>query len=305
VLVITFVYMLAGAAACGDASSPSSMRSSAGDDVQTNTRPAAARPKPATIVAAGDISKDRMADQQLTARLVHSLRPTRVLALGDLQYPAGSYRDFLAYYDPTWGRFKDKTIPAPGNHEYETPGARGYLRYFGKRARPLGHTYFSRSVAGWHIVSLDSNIEHDARSPQLRWLRRDLAAARQDCVLALWHHPRFSSGVKHGGDPSVTPLWRALYRARADVVLNGHEHNYERFSKRRPSGRFARHGIREFVVGTGGAGHYPFGRPVRNSVRRITNVFGALEITLRPHAYGWRFVTPGGIVRDRGRSGCN
>jgi 3',5'-cyclic AMP phosphodiesterase CpdA len=267
--------------------------------------PATHRYKPGTIVAAGDISKDRLGDQQLTARLVHSLRPTRVLALGDLQYHAGSYADFMRFYDRTWGRFKDKTIPAPGNHEYETPGAQGYLRYFGKRARSHGHTYFSRNVRGWHIVSLDSNIDRDAYSPQLRWLRRDLASVGRDCILALWHHPRFSSGAEHGGDPSVRPFWRALYRARADVVLNGHEHNYERFAKQRPSGKHARRGIREFVVGTGGAGHYPFGQPTRNSQRRIAGHFGALAMTLRPHGYTWKFVALGGKVRDRGRTSCN
>jgi hypothetical protein len=265
----------------------------------------AARHKPGRIVAAGDISRQRIGEQALTSRVVHSLRPTRVLALGDLQYPAGAYRDFMAYYDPTWGRFNDKLISAPGNHEYETAGAAGYLRYFGKRAHPFGHTYFSRNVREWHIVSLDANIARGPRSSQLRWLRRDLRRARQDCVLALWHHPMFSSGAKHGHDHSQAAFWHALYRARADVILNGHEHNYERFAKQRPSGTKARHGIREWVVGTGGATPYPFGRPARNSQKRITNVFGVLELTLRPHSYAWRFVVVGGEVLDRGRATCN
>jgi hypothetical protein len=267
--------------------------------------PSAPRYKPGRIVAAGDISKQRIGEQALTSRVVHSLRPTRVLVLGDLQYPAGAYKDFMAYYDPTWGRFNDKLISAPGNHEYETPGAAGYLRYFGKLAHPFGHTYFSRNVRGWHIVSLDSNIARDARSSQLRWLRRDLRRARQDCVLALWHHPLFTSGTKHGRDHTQAAFWHALYRARADVILNGHEHNYERFAKQRPSGKRARHGLREWVVGTGGAAPYPFGSPIRNSQKRVTGVFGVLELTLHPHSYAWRFVVVGGKVRDRGRATCN
>jgi hypothetical protein len=266
---------------------------------------AAPRRKHGVIVAAGDISRHWIGEQARTARLVRSLKPTRVLALGDLQYPAGAYRDFVSYYDPTWGQFNHKLISAPGNHEYETPHAAGYLRYFGKRAHPFGRTYFSRNVRGWHIVSLDSNIARGAHSKQVRWLRRDLRGASQDCVLALWHHPLFTSGTTHGHDPTQRGFWRALYRARADVILNGHEHNYERFAKQRPSGERARHGIREWVVGTGGATPYPFGRPARNSQRRVTGVFGVLELTLHRHAYAWRFVAVGGKVLDRGRAACN
>jgi hypothetical protein len=263
------------------------------------------RPKPLRIVAVGDISRDRIGEQKRTARLVRSLEPSRVLLLGDIQYPAGTYHDFMTYYDPSWGRFNDKVLSAPGNHEYETPGAAGYLRYFGRRAHPLGHTYFSRTVGRWHVVSLDSNIDRDGRSREVRWLRRDLRDANQDCIMAIWHHPRFSSGTEHGDDPSVTPFWRALYRARADAVLNGHEHNYERFARQRPSGVRARHGIREFVVGTGGGGLYPFGPPTPHSQKRVAGVFGALVMDLRPHAYRWKFVAVGGRVLDHGRTACN
>jgi acid phosphatase type 7 len=297
--------MLAATAGCVDATGQSA--AAPGRDRMTGHASShqTARPSPPTIVAAGDISADRLANQRFTARLVRRLSPTRVLTLGDEQYPSGAYSDFRAFYGPTWGRFRSRTIPAPGNHEYETHGASGYLRYFGDRASRRGHTYFSTRIGGWHIVSLNSNIARGPSSPQLRWLRSDLRRNRTDCVLAFWHHPRFTSGTTHGPDPSVSPFWRALHRARVDVVLNGHEHNYERFAKQNPSGRRARHGVREFVVGTGGIGHYPFGAPARNSQIRLANVFGVLEMTLRPHAYDWRFVAVGGRVRDRGHTACN
>jgi hypothetical protein len=294
---------MAATAACSH--TPSRLVGQASDRGGDDRAAPAHRLTPARVVAVGDVSRAEIGDQLATARLARSLHPIRVLALGDLQYPAGSYRSFVNYYDPTWGRFDDKTIPAPGNHEYETRGAEGYLRYFGRRGHPVGRTYFSTNLRGWHIVSLDSNIDRDARSSQLRWLRKDLRSAQQDCVLAFWHHPLFSSGVKHGGDPSMRPFWRALYGARADVVLNGHEHNYERFAKQRPSGHHAPHGIREFVVGTGGAEHYPFGSPVRNSQTRIADVFGVLDLRLSRHAYRWEFVEVGGSVGDRGRAACN
>ena len=173
-----------------------------------------------TVVAAGDISPRVITTQKATSDLVLRLAPTRVLALGDEQYNSGALADFRAFYAPTWGRFKGSTLPTPGNHEYNTPGASGYFQYFGSQAGPNGRSYYSRDLGGWHLISLDSNIARTSGSPQLTWLRADLAATQKRCVLAFWHHPRFGSGADHGNNPSVTPFWTALYRAHADIVLN-------------------------------------------------------------------------------------
>jgi hypothetical protein len=253
-----------------------------------------------TIAAAGDISPPQIARQASTARLVTSLRPTRVLALGDLQYPRGELADFRRYYDRTWGRFKSETRPVPGNHEYLTPGARGYTAYWGRLARPQGHTYYSFDLGRWHLVALDSGLPREPGSAQARWLRADLAATSARCVLAYWHHPRFSSGARHGNDTSVATFWAELYDRRGDVVLNGHEHNYERFAPQTPGGSASAAGIREFVVGTGGNGQYPFGTAERNSEKRLTDHWGVLELTLAPASYSWRWVEVGGRVLDRG-----
>ena len=256
--------------------------------------------RPPSVVAAGDISPDWLGPQRDTARLVRSLRPTRVLTLGDLQYPSGSLASFRTFYDPTWGRFKARTRPSPGNHEYQTPGAAGYFRYFGDAARPLGRSYYGFNLPGWRLLSLNSNIPLDPGSAQNRWLRADLRRTTQPCVLAYWHFPRFSSGSEHGGDPGVGPLWKSLYAAGADIVLASHEHNYEMFRKQNPKGIADRRGIRQFVVGTGGAGAYPFGRRAPNSRTRITGQDGVLQLNLRPRSYTWRFVNVSGRVLDRG-----
>jgi hypothetical protein len=253
-----------------------------------------------TVAAAGDISPPQSGHQADTARLVLRLGPTRVLALGDLQYPRGQLADFRRYYDPTWGRFKSHTRPVPGNHEYMTRGAAGYLGYWGTLARPDGRTYYSFDLGGWHLVALDSNIDRNTGSAQVTWLRRDLTATKKPCVLAYWHAPLFSSGVRHGGDPSERPFWTELSARRADLVLNGHEHNYERFAPQTPTGAADARGVREFVVGTGGNSAYPFGAAKPHSQKRITGRYGVLELSLHPAGYSWRYLEVGGKVLDRG-----
>jgi hypothetical protein len=253
-----------------------------------------------TVAAAGDISPPRTAAQAETARLVLRLDPTRVLAVGDLQYPRGELDDFRRYYDKTWGRFKARTRPVPGNHEYMTPGAQGYVAYWGALARPDGRSYYSFDLGGWHLVALDSNIARNAGSAQARWLRQDLAATSKRCVLAYWHRPRFSSGSRHGGDTTVGTFWAELYGRRADVVLGGHEHHYERFGPQTAVGAASAGGIRQFVVGTGGNGRYPFGAAKPHSEKRITGSYGVLHLTLRPKSYSWRFVDVAGKVLDSG-----
>ncbi|WP_405150997.1 metallophosphoesterase [Sphaerisporangium sp. NBC_01403] len=306
-----------GTAADGPSQGPSDGPSSgaSGRVTANGTPPGRATSEPAprgaadpVVVAAGDISARCKTDgcgARATSDLVLRLHPTAVLALGDLQYPAGALSDFRSYYDATWGRFKDRTKPAPGNHEYITPGAEGYFRYFGAAARPEGKSYYSFDLGEWHLVSLDSMAGHGPGSAQVAWLTADLAANRRPCVLAFWHHPRFSSGKAHGGDPSVAPFWKALYKARADVVLAGHEHNYERFAPLRPDGEPAGDGIRAFVVGSGGASHYAFGPPVPGSAFRDNTDFGVLRLVLHRGGYDWRFVDTKGEALDSGTARCH
>ena len=266
------------------------------------------RARPPRIAAAGDIASpgNPSRAQRRTARLVGRLDPRAVLVLGDTQYDDGRYRDYLSSYDPTWGRFLGRTHPVPGNHEYHTPGARGYFRYFGRRAHPRNGGYYSFDLGAWHLIALNSKDGDRPSARQLRWLRRDLLRNRDRCELAYWHHPRFSSGVVHGSSPAMAPYWIALYAAGVDVVLNGHEHNYERFKRMRPTGTWSRSGIRQFVVGTGGKerGYRFRDRPLKTSQTRRRGL-GVLSMQLRPGGYRWRFLRPGGFVADRGRDTCH
>jgi len=236
--------------------------------------------------------------------LIDRIGPRAILALGDDQYDDGALADYRASYDPTWGRFRDRTHPTPGNHEYNTPGADGYFDYFGALGHRSSGGMYSVNIGRWHVVSINSG--RGISDGQLLWIRRNLARDRHRCELAFWHHPRWSSGTQHGSDQAMGPLWKVLYRHGVDVVLNGHEHNYERFKLMNPAGTWApRAGIREFVVGTGGRGHYALGSPIRGSQKRIDNRFGVLRMVLHPRAYGWRFVAANGIVLDRGRHACH
>jgi hypothetical protein len=265
-----------------------------------------------TIAAAGDIACDSSTagattcHQAATADLLAAGGFTAVLGLGDHQYPSGALADFNAYYDPTWGQVKAKTYPAPGNHEYQTSGAAGYFSYFGDRAGPTGRGYYSFNVGSWHLVSLNSEVSTAAGSAQETWLQADLAANSQPCTLAYWHKPLFSSGP-HGNNASVKPLWDALYAAGAEVVLAGHDHDYERFAPQTSSGAAdASRGIREFVVGTGGKEHYSISSTKPNSQVHNTDTFGVLKLTLHPDSYDWRFLPEAGkTFTDSGTGPCH
>ena len=258
------------------------------------------------ITAAGDIAREGTPSRQQrrTARLVRSIDPTAALTLGDNQYPDGGLADFRTSYDPTWGRFKSITRPVPGNHEYLNGGADGYFNYFGWRAHRSNGGYYSFDIGAWHLVAVNSGTG-GISSEQLTWVRGDLRRDDARCELAYWHHPRWSSGA-HGSDRAMAHLWRVLFRHGVDIVLNGHDHHYERFAPLSPTGRVRRHrGIREFVVGTGGAGLYGVGHPVHGSQRRIANLFGVLRLALRTDGYAWAFVGLNGNVRDRGGHRCH
>jgi hypothetical protein len=271
-------------------------------------------PSGEVIVAAGDIANCAGEGDEATARLVGSIDGATVLTLGDNAYPDGTAQDFRKCYEPTWGQFKDRTEPIPGNHEYETEGASAYFDYFGKAAGDPDDGYYSFDFGAWHIVALNSNcgeaqIRCGPGSAQTEWLKEDLAANSDEgqCTLAYMHHPRFSSGEEHGSTPKLEPLWEALYEAGADVVLSGHEHNYERFAPQDPNGKAdPERGIREFVVGTGGKSHYPILEPIANSEVHNDETYGVLRLTPRPESYEWRFIpVEGETFTDSGSARCH
>lgn len=264
------------------------------------------------LVGAGDIAScDDLAGAEATAKLIDGI-PGTVFAAGDLAYPDGSDEQFAKCYGPTWGRFKDRTRPAPGNHEYHSDGASGYSRYFGAAAGDPKKAYYSYDLGAWHIIALNSECGDvggcDASSPQGVWLRQDLAQHNATCTLAYFHKPLFSSGEKHGNDPQMKPIWDALYAANADVVIGGHDHDYERFAPQDPDGKpDAKRGIREFVVGSGGKNsHRTFGPPKPNSEVRNADTFGVLKLTLHASGYDWEFVPQAGkSFHDSGSGSCH
>ncbi|MFY9587193.1 MAG: metallophosphoesterase [Actinomycetota bacterium] len=285
--------------------------------------PTNASPSDPVIAAAGDVACDpdiaafnggngtRGACRQLaTSDLLTAGGYTAVLPLGDLQYEIGALKDFRRSYDLSWGRVRDISYPVPVNHEYSTSQAAGYFAYFGDRAGMRARGYYSYDLGSWHLIALNSNCGAvggcGRGSPQERWLRADLAAHEASCTLAYWHHPRFSSGL-HGDSAVYTAFWQALHDAGADVVLVGHDHDYERFAPQDALGRAdSARGIREFVVGTGGRSRYPFRAPRPNSEVRNFGTYGILALTLRPTSYEWRFVPEAGkAFTDTGSTACH
>jgi hypothetical protein len=279
-------------------------------------------PGSVVIAAAGDIAcppgrrrnneefnRPNACGMDSTAKVLGVMKPDAVLTLGDHQYPSGSLADFNASYADTWGAYRDITFPVPGNHEYGTPGARGYFAYFGKRAGEPDKGYYSYDLGSWHVIALNSECDEIGgcrdSDPQATWLRQDLEAHPRKCVLAYWHRPRFSSGT-HGNDPDQDALWRILAEAGADVVLAGHDHDYERFAPMNADGKAEPKGVTHFVAGTGGASHYKFQEPEPASKVRITGQNGILRLQLTEQAYAWEFTAaPDGEVLDSGSSQCH
>lgn len=256
------------------------------------------------VLASGDIADCNVPGAALTADLI-ARTPGTVLAVGDLAYPQGAPDEFQRCYGATWGRFKERTWPVPGNHEYRTAGASGYFDYFGSRAGEPGEGYYSVELGDWHIVALNSNIDAGPGSKQVEWLRRDLAKHRGVCTLAFFHHPRFSSG-EHGDNERMAAVWKTLYDHGTSVVLSGHDHDYERLAPLDGSGRpDGKRGIRSFVVGSGGATLY--GLPGRRAGSEVGNgiTWGVLKLTLHPDSYDWEFLpVAGGQFHDVGSGRC-
>ncbi|MFL5778912.1 MAG: metallophosphoesterase family protein [Chloroflexota bacterium] len=246
-----------------------------------------------TLAGAGDIATCQSDADEATAKLLDGIEGT-VFAAGDNAYENGSISDYERCYAPTWGRFKDRTLPAIGNHERQTAGAAGYFAYFGPRAGG-NNGWYAVDVGSWRVIVLESDCRDvggcDRLSRQGRWLADELGGHPARCTLAIWHHPRFSSG-EHGDDPQVGGFWSILEDAGAELVINGHDHDYERFAPQDSSGHAdADHGIREFVVGTGGKELRGFQRRIdANSEVHDSRSHGVLRLTLRPDGYDWRFV---------------
>lgn len=259
-----------------------------------------------TLVGAGDIASCSSDRDKATANVLANVSGT-VFTLGDNVYPDGTAAQFQNCYHPTWGAQKSRTKPSVGNHEYHTPDATGYFGYFGANAGPSGRGYYSYDLGGWHVVSLNSNISMAAGSAQEQWLRADLAGSARPCTLAYWHHPLFTSGSNHGPHTAARPLFQALYDHDAEVVVTGHNHQYERFAPQNPAGaRDTARGIRSFVAGMGGASHYGFGTIRPNSEARNSDTFGVLRFTLRSNGYDWQFVPQAGrTYADSGSGTCH
>jgi len=261
------------------------------------------------LLAVGDIATCRNDHDEATAQLV-DLLPGPVATLGDTVYDSGTEAEFAMCFEPTWGRHRARIRPAVGNHEYYTADAAPYYRYFGAAAGDPTRGYYSYDVGAWHVVALNSNCAAvggcGAGSPQDRWLVADLAASRARCTLAYWHHPLFTSGT-HGPTAEVRPLYQRLYDADADLVLTGHEHDYERFAPMDAMGNAnAARGIREFVVGTGGVELRWFPGVAANSEVRDVATHGVLRLVLRATGYAWRFVPVAGDgFTDSGAAACH
>ena len=296
VFVATFVLLLGlaslwsgaqrGAGPTASASISGPPPASASASAAPSSSPSEADPSPSTtssaaavLVGAGDIGDCATREDSLTAALLDDIAGT-VFTAGDNAYENGSAREFATCYDDTWGRHKDRTRPAPGNHDWRTSGLRGYFDYFGDAAQgPDGDSWYSYDLGSWHVIVLDSECDKirgcDADSPQGRWLAADLAESNARCTVAIWHKPRFTSG-EHGNDRSVAPFWTALYRAGVDVVINGHDHDYERFEE-----------------------------PVANSELRASIVHGVFKMTLRDGSYDWEFIPVQGEFQDHGTAFCH
>ncbi len=272
---------------------------------RTAAPPAREQEPAAVLVGAGDIASCQSRGDERTARLLDDI-PGTVFTTGDHAYPSGSTLDFEECYAPSWGRHRARTRPAPGNHDYAGGGA-DYHRYFGPAAGPPGRGYYSYELGGWHIVALNSILEGDAFEAEVEWLHADLRAHPSRCLLAYWHHPLFSSGV-HSRKEQVRRFWQELAAAGAEVVLNGHDHNYERFAPQRPDGSVNRErGIREFVVGTGGGGERQHvGKRQTNTEVLEPAAEGVLLLRLYADRYEWEFVpVPGHGNPDQGSGACS
>ena len=293
---------------CGATSQPSVTE----DDHRDKVDPA--KPSAATgyvrVVAAGDIAckpgsraRPRKCRQAATAKVAARMRPQVVLPLGDTQYERGTLRQYRRSYARSWGNLLSRTRPTIGNHEYGTPGARGYYSYFWSR-QPGPPGYYRTTTGSWAFYHLNSNCAFVSCSTQAKWLDQQMTARPARCTLVTIHHPRYSSGT-YGNQAFVKPLWDVAYKHRNDLVLSGHEHLYERFQPMNGAGRIEpSRGIQSFIVGTGGKNLYPFGTRKTGSAYCQNRLFGVLVVNLHDGWYSWAFKAVTGRILDRGSRSC-
>jgi hypothetical protein len=259
------------------------------------------------FIGAGDIAGcNSTYKDEATAALIAQYPAATVYTVGDNAYPDGAAAEYSQCYASSWGPFKDRTRPAPGNHEYHQAGATPYFDYFGANAGPAGKGYYSYDLGNWHIISLNSEADVSATGGQATWLKQDLADHPSTCTLAYWHKPLFTSSAMHPGAAEMRPLFTILYDAGAEIVLSGHNHQYERFAPQKADGtRDDANGIREFVVGSGGAGLYDFATTKPNSQARYKG-FGVMKFTLKAASYSWEFIPIAGTsFTDAGSGSCH
>ena len=261
----------------------------------------------AVLVGAGDIASCASSGDEATAALLGQIGGT-VFTTGDNVYESGTATEFSACYAPSWGLQRLRTMPTAGNHDWGTANAQGFRDYFALNSPT---TYYSYNLGtSWHVIVLDSDCSQvsgcTSGSPQYSWLQADLAANPRACTIAMWHHPRFSSG-EHGNSTSMQAIWQLLIDNNAELVINGHDHDYERFAPQTATGvPDDQRGLRELVVGTGGKSHYTFVNVQPNSQVRNDNTFGVLQLTLRTGAYDWRFIPVAGqSFTDAGSGTCH
>ena len=261
-----------------------------------------------TLSGAGDIARCDGEADEATARLLDDL-PGFVFTAGDNAYEHGSARDFALCYGPSWGRHRDRTFPTMGNHDFETPGAAAYFDYFGDWAGSRGAGWYAVDLGGWRLIVLNSLCARAGgcgpESAQGRWLADELATHARTCTVAIWHHPLFTTG-DHGPTRAARQFWEPLYAAGVELVVNGHEHNYERFVPLDPGGsEDPTRGIRQFVVGTGGGELRGFPRDARTSAARHSG-HGVLRLDLFAGGYSWEFVpVADGSFSDSGSGTCH
>jgi acid phosphatase type 7 len=268
----------------------------------------------AVLLAAGDIAECDHEGDEATAKVLADYPQATIQTLGDNAYQHGTAEEFEQCYDPTWGQFKDRTMPATGNHDEATKNAQGYWDYFGESGGPYDKYYYSYDLGAWHVVVLNSDCWRvggcETDDPQAEWLRTDLAGHSAFCTLAVWHRPPFSSG--RYGDPEdtarVRPLWGVINEEGVDVLLTGHEHSYERFAPMDTEGkRDEAHGVRLFVVGTGGGNLRSFANdPLPTTEAREDDSWGVLKLDLKPSGYDWDFLpVEGSTFSDSGTGNCH
>lgn len=296
-------------AGCGSTDAPAATSSSS-----SKVLPAAKPVARPVVAAVGDIACSAGASvtstkcqHQAVADAITKIKPESVWLLGDIQYLYGELDQFRNSFGKSFAALRNRWRPTPGNHEYGTPGAAGYYDFFGKAAGPNRRGYYSFDTGSWHVVSLNGNcsvIDCTSKSAQARWLRADLKKNPSRCTAAIWHQPLYSSGEEHGNDPLVRPLWQILQNRKADLVLNGHDHDFETFTRQDAYGRRDPKGMIEMVVGAGGKSFYDFAAIKPNSNVRIKDAFGFLRLRLNKTSFDWSYVDKDSKVLARGSARC-